>query len=71
MAKRVEIMVKVIQETEAAILVTDEEVDSKGDLIKHWLPKSQINWGDFKLSKLPSIVEIEVNEWLAKERGLI
>ena len=71
MAKRVEVMVTVIQETEAAILVTDEATDSKGDLIKHWLPKSQLNWGDFTLKKLPSVVEIEVNEWLAKERGLI
>lgn len=71
MAKRVELCVQVIQETENAILVTDGDVDSQGAQIKHWLPKSQINWGDFTLKRLPATVEIEVNEWLAKERGLI
>lgn len=56
-------------ETNAAILVSDSDED---DAEKVWLPLSKINvarTGNRLNGK--EVVEVEMPEWLAKEKGLI
>jgi hypothetical protein len=56
---------EIIHETESAFLLDDgyEEV---------WIPKSQIhNIQDFAHVEIGDVVNIEIPEWLAEDKGLI
>lgn len=58
-----DITVHLHQETERAILVSDD-----GDRDKAvWLPKSQVEY----VAKPGGICEVSLPEWLATERGLV
>lgn len=58
-----EITVQLHQQTERAILVSDD-----GDVEKAcWLPKSQIEFAE----KAGGMIEVTLPEWLATERGLV
>lgn len=62
-ARLTDITVRLVQQTERAILVTDSD-----DLEKAvWLPKSQVEF----VEKADGIVEVTLPEWLAIERGLV
>lgn len=63
---------KIVQTTERAILIQDGSVDHKGYSIGHWIPRSQCDLSELDPDgAVGTIVDLEVNEWLAKERGLI
>lgn len=58
----------VLNETEKALLVTEGLEDDEGRKIKHWLPKSQI---EFDASvELNVVQDILVPRWLIEEKGL-
>jgi len=58
-----DITVQLHQETERAILVSDDgETDNAV-----WLPKSQVEF----VTKSAGIIEVTLPEWLATERGLV
>lgn len=62
-SKIADLTVKLHQETDRAILVSDD-----GDLEKAvWLPKSQV---EFEKQR-GDVITVACPEWLAKERGLI
>ncbi len=52
-------------ETDAAILVSDDGVRSHAV----WLPLSQIEAPDDR--ELETVIEVEVPEWLATQKGLV
>lgn len=64
-AEKVEVSVTYKHQTDRAVLVNDGEYD-------FWLPKSQvtIEGGEFP-DEAGTAIEIELPEWLAKEKGLI
>lgn len=63
MTRLTDITVRLVQQTERAILVCDSD-----DLDKAvWLPKSQVEFEE----KAGDIVEVTLPEWLAIERGLV
>lgn len=60
----VDITVRVIQETDRAILVT--ETDSTLNKDKIWLPKSQIDSQEWKVGEIHTIT---IPSWLYKDKG--
>lgn len=63
MTRLTDITVQLHQETQRAILVSDD-----GDLEKAvWLPKSQVEFAE----KAGGIAEVTLPEWLAIERKLV
>mgnify|MGYP006935485999 CR=1 FL=1 len=63
MTRLTDITVRLVQQTERAILVTDSD-DLEAAV---WLPKSQVEL----VEKPGDIVEVTLPEWLAIERGLV
>lgn len=64
MTRLTDITVQLHQETQRAILVSDD-----GDLEKAvWLPKSQV---EFVEKAGSDVIEVTLPEWLATERGLV
>jgi len=64
MTRLTDITVQLHQETQRAILVSDD-----GDLEKAvWLPKSQVEFAEKPGS---DVIEVTLPEWLATERGLV
>lgn len=62
-ARLTDITVRLVQQTERAILVCDSD-----DLDKAvWLPKSQVEFEE----KPGGLAEVTLPEWLAIERGLV
>ena len=53
-----------IRETEKAICVNDAGV---GDI---WLPKSQIKYADHEEHGEGEVLDIDIPEWLAEDKGL-
>jgi hypothetical protein len=65
----VEVTIEFIKQTNLAVLVTDQDVET-------WIPKSQIRDEhdyliDFTDNKKGDIVNIRIPEWLAMDKGLI
>ena len=61
----VEVTVTFLHATASAVLVEHCELEI-------WLPRSALTYdGDFDLLDRGELVDIEVQEWLAFERGLI
>jgi hypothetical protein len=70
--KTTTIACKIVQTTEKAILIHDGSEDKDGYPIGHWIPKTQCDLEELDPDTcVGSMVELEVSEWLAKERGLI
>lgn len=63
MTRLTDITVQLHQETERAILVSDD--GSPDNAV--WLPKSQVEF----VTKPGGIAEVTLPEWLAIERGLV
>lgn len=63
MTRLTEVTVRLVQQTERAILVNDSDDPDKAV----WLPKSQVEFEE----KAGDIVEVTLPEWLATERGLV
>lgn len=63
-AEKVEVSVTFKRETDRAILVNDGDKDI-------WLPKSQCSIAAEDFPEPGEAIEIEVAEWLAKEKGLL
>jgi len=59
----IDIAVILLSETERAYLVETGDIDAKGNPIRIWLPKSQVELNTDDTMTMP--------EWLAKEKGLI
>lgn len=60
MAEEVELDLKIIIETDLAVLCTD-------GVVEEWLPKSEIDY-DGSIGELCTII---VPEWIAKKKGFI
>jgi hypothetical protein len=58
----IEITCEIVGETEQAIRIWDGSQE-------FWLPKSQTNFDEIGLC--PGVIELEVAEWLAQDKGLI
>jgi hypothetical protein len=69
-SRKVLLILRLLEESPTALLVTDDTTRN-GKPITHWLPKVQTNWGNFEAKRFNRLIEIEVSEWLAKERGLL
>lgn len=64
MTRLTDITVRLHQETERAILVSDDGDNDKAV----WLPKSQV---EFVQKPGSDVIEVTLPEWLATERGLV
>jgi hypothetical protein len=62
----IEVTAKVLQETDKALLVTEEVKDEKGRQVNHWLPKSQIDSQDWEIGKVHTIT---MPRWLFESKG--
>ena len=63
-AEKIEMSVTFKRETDLAVLINDGDKDI-------WLPKSQLGSYEFCDTGPGEVIDIEVAEWLAKEKGLI
>lgn len=70
---RTELSLTYLAHTEKAVLVTEGAEDGEGKVASHWIPFSQCNFADLDETRLRrgDNINLEVSEWLAKERGLI
>ena len=68
MGEMIEFCGDIIKETERAILFREQTQDKWNAV---WLPLSQINIINKDTSTDPEQAEIEIAEWLAKEKELI
>lgn len=65
MTDKIELTLEVKQETVLAFLVTDNDIEE-------WIPKGQISVIDkYEDEEENVIIEIEIPEWLAKDKELI
>ena len=62
MTRLTEVTVRLVQQTERAILVNDSDDPDKAV----WLPKSQVEF-----EERGDLIEVTMPEWLAIERGLV
>lgn len=72
---KIELSLIYLAHTEKAVLVTEGEGDpeDQDSIPSHWIPFSQCNFDDYDEAKLRrgDVINLEVSEWLAKERGLV
>lgn len=70
--KTIGIACKVVAVTGNALLIHDGTTDKEGNPVGHWIPKAQCDLSEVDETKIEgNHLDLEVSEWLAKERGLI
>jgi len=63
----IDLCVRKLKETNSAVLVTENIEDNKGNLIKYWLPKSQV-----EIEENPDgTVIVTLPVWLAIDKGMV
>lgn len=67
--EKLPVSLKVITQSEKALLCTEGLKDGEGKLVSFWLPKSQIEYDEEMLEK-GKVLEVSVPRWLCEEKGI-
>lgn len=66
----IDVSLQILSVTEKAVLVTEGLHHKDGQLIKHWLPQSQIDGADWEAAaERSNTVVVTMPRWLFEEKG--
>lgn len=72
MMKMIPVKVRVRHKTQQAVLVENGATDKDGNPLAHWIPRSQCDFHTVEdIYEEGKALDLNISEWLAKERGLI
>lgn len=70
--KMIPIKVRILHKTQQAVMIAAGGVDKEGNPIAHWIPRSQCDFHTVEdIYEEGKPLDLNISEWLAKERGLI